>query len=222
MSIFIRQITVPKAPLIPNYRQKGLILFPFSDPAKFMDLQRAIAVAEEVHRGRKRADGSPFVMHPLAVLRILAEASTSLPFRAYLTAVLHDTLEVERHIYPRLLEEFGGETAEMVWALTKPIKTKFCQGGEREQLYISQMQRIQSTHPEIMLVKMADRIHNVETSRALEPERRKKMLMQTATLYLPLFERASSIAPDNLKSASGLLLLGLEQSIVRQRIAINL
>jgi len=221
MSIFIHQLTVPASPLCPKNQRRGLLLFPFSDPEKFMALQRAIAFAEEIHRGEERADGRPYITHPLAMMRILAETSTQLPFGVYLAAVLHDVLEVDRLIYPELLEEFGSEVAQIVWALTKPMKTPFCQGVDREQLYVTQMARVQSTHPETLLVKLADRTHNIETSRGLPTERAERMQLETVRLYLPLLHETAKKAPQNLVHAFNLLLARLEQSIVRQRVALN-
>lgn len=154
-------------------------------------LQRAIVLAQQAHAHQKRIDGSWYVNHPLAVLHILMNANATLPVETYIAAVLHDVLECDERYAERIEREFGEDVIEIVRALSKPASVRGSSAREREMLYVRGLLESGRTYPEVLLIKLADRIHNLETSDALPPERQAQFLWDTEHLYHPLFQAAN-------------------------------
>ncbi|GEM_PF-1355166 len=172
---------------------------------RFLALRAAIAFARRIHEGQQRMSGCAFVSHPLAVLQILLSADTSLPREAYVAGLLHDALEDGQANSRELRSLFGKEVEAAVRALSRPEKPhsgfapagatpRFClfdqseSRTDHEREYLAQMVLANELIPYVLLIKMADRLHNVETSHFLSPERSRALLSETATLYLPAFQ----------------------------------
>lgn len=159
-------------------------------------LRSAIELAKEAHKGQLRQNGDDYVEHPIAVLRILMEAGLDLPLEAYLAAVLHDILE-ETEISEEELRIFAGEeVAEVVKALTKGEEYYRLPRSVRDHKYLERIAALEKKYPYILLIKMADKIHNLETLDGLLKARREKILHETQTTCLPFF-RARLHASDD-------------------------
>lgn len=174
-------------------------------------LSLATAIAERAHRDQKRADGRPYIEHPLAVIEILMAASTYLPSNIYAAAVLHDVIEDTEITYGDLVRSVGRPIATMVLGLSRPQRMLGEPENAWEQRYLKQMQLVHGIEPGILLIKIADRIHNLETADVLSARRRAALLSCTRDLYLPFFEEARRDQPAALHFAYENLLGQLER-----------
>lgn len=174
-------------------------------------LSLATAIAERAHRDQHRADGRPYIEHPLAVIEILMAASTHLPCNIYAAAVLHDVIEDTELTYMDLVKSVGRPIATTVLGLSRPEKFFGESELDQEKRYLKQMHLVQSVEPGILLIKMADRIHNMENTRALSREKREQLLHITHTLYLPFFRETKESQPPTLMYAYENLLAHLER-----------
>lgn len=150
-----------------------------------MNLSSAIHLAKRAHAKQRRGDGSPFIDHPIAVLRMLWESNMDLPRSAYITAILHDTLEDTHLTYEDILESAGPEVAAVVRVLTKDGDYYSLPESVREEKYLRRIRAANKTYSYALLIKMVDRIHNIQTASGLPEERRRRMLKETRDLYLP-------------------------------------
>lgn len=183
---------------------------------RFLAFRDAIAFARRAHDGQKRADGRVYVSHPLAVLQLLLSASADLPHDAYVSALLHDCVEDGQSTVDKVFSSFGEDIAAAVSALTRSPRPTGAKEEEHEMTYISQLAAANEQLPYVLLVKMADRIHNLETAYYLPSARRKKLLDQTVSLYLPFFAREEA-RQTHYAEAYRFLLTLLEESVGRLR-----
>ncbi|WP_345750191.1 RelA/SpoT family protein [Microbacterium rhizophilus] len=148
-------------------------------------VERAYAVAEEKHRGQKRQSGEPYITHPLAVAQILAELG--LGPRAIAAALLHDTVEDTGYPLAELQAEFGDEVALLVDGVTKLDKVKYGESAQAET--VRKMIVAMSKDIRVLVIKLADRLHNARTWGFVPPEKAKKKATETLEIYAPLAHR---------------------------------
>lgn len=184
----------------------------------YLTYRDAVAFARSAHAGQKRADGRAYLSHPLAVLQILRSVSLSLPYGAYIAALLHDTVEDGHATVQQIRDAFGDETADVVAALTRPMRPKGIGILEHEQTYLDQMATANEQIPYVLLLKMADRLHNLETSHFCAPAYRQVLLDETASLYLPLLEQEEAYQSQFTDAYRTLFTL-LEQSVESQAVS---
>ena len=122
-------------------------------------LQRAYDVAEAAHAGQKRKSGDPYITHPLAVATILAELG--MDTTTLVAALLHDTVEDTGSRWTDSREDFGDEVAHLVDGVTKLDKVKFGNAAEAET--IRKMVVAMARDPRVLVIKLADRLHNMRT-----------------------------------------------------------
>jgi len=156
---------------------------------RFLAFRDAIGFAQRAHRGQLRLDGRAFVSHPLAVLQLLLAASIDLPHAAYVAALLHDTAEDGTVSIADIRSSFGDDVADAVEALTRPAKSVGESAQDCEEAYLSQLVAANARLPFVLLIKMADRLHNLETAQFLPPQRREALMHETAIFYLPALLR---------------------------------
>ena len=156
---------------------------------RFLSFREAIGFAHKAHDGQLRLDGRAFVSHPLAVLQLLLAASPDLPRAAYVAAILHDTVEDGEAEIEDIRSVFGSDAADAVAALTRPPKSKNESAHDREEAYLAQLVAAHERLPFVLLIKMADRLHNLETAHFLPPSRRETLRHDTVLYYLPVFLR---------------------------------
>ncbi|WP_029137280.1 RelA/SpoT family protein [Nakamurella lactea] len=148
-------------------------------------LQRAYEVAEKAHRGQFRKSGDPYITHPLAVATILADLgmdSTTL-----VAALLHDTVEDTPYTYADVEREFGSEVAHLVDGVTKLDKVRFGDATEAET--IRKMIIAMAQDPRVLVIKLADRLHNMRTMRFLPPDKQARKARETLEVLAPLAHR---------------------------------
>ncbi len=148
-------------------------------------LRRAYATAERMHWGQKRKSGEDYITHPLAVAQILAELgmdSTTL-----VAALLHDTVEDTSYTLPRLQDDFGPEVALLVDGVTKFDKGFF--GADAEVETIRKMLVRAGQDVRVLVIKLADRLHNMRTIDARSPASRVRIASATRDVLVPLCDR---------------------------------
>ncbi len=148
-------------------------------------LQRAYDVAEDKHSDQKRKSGDPYITHPLAVSTILAELG--MDTTTLVAALLHDTVEDTDYSLPRLSEDFGEVVAHLVDGVTKLDKVKLGAAAEAET--IRKMVIAMARDPRVLVIKLADRLHNMRTMRFLRPEQQARKAKETLEVFAPLAHR---------------------------------
>ncbi|MFC5288623.1 RelA/SpoT family protein [Actinokineospora guangxiensis] len=148
-------------------------------------LQRAYDVAEEMHRSQRRKSGDPYITHPLAVATILAELG--MDTTTLVAALLHDTVEDTEYSIERLRGDFGDEVGHLVDGVTKLDKVQLGSAAEAET--IRKMVIAMARDPRVLVIKLADRLHNMRTMRFLPPEKQAKKARETLEVLAPLAHR---------------------------------
>jgi len=148
-------------------------------------IERAYRVAREKHEGQFRQSGEPYITHPLAVAQILAELG--LGPRAIAAALLHDTVEDTGYALTELTAEFGDEVAMLVDGVTKLDKVKYGESAQAET--VRKMIVAMSKDIRVLLIKLADRLHNARTWGFVPPEKSARKAKETLEIYAPLAHR---------------------------------
>jgi GTP diphosphokinase / guanosine-3',5'-bis(diphosphate) 3'-diphosphatase len=148
-------------------------------------LQRAYDVADDKHSHQKRKSGDPYITHPLAVSTILAELG--MDTTTLVAALLHDTVEDTDYSLDRLSQDFGEVVTHLVDGVTKLDKVKLGAAAEAET--IRKMVIAMARDPRVLVIKLADRLHNMRTMRFLPPEQQARKAKETLEVYAPLAHR---------------------------------
>lgn len=148
-------------------------------------IERAYATAERYHRGQMRKSGEPYITHPVAVATILAEIGMTSPTLA--AALLHDTVEDTDYTVEELTAEFGPGIAQLVDGVTKLDKIRYGENAQSETL--RKMIVAMSRDIRVLLIKLADRLHNARTWRFVPVESARKKARETLEIYAPLAHR---------------------------------
>jgi len=150
-------------------------------------LERAYRFSEASHLGQQRASGEPYLSHPLEVAHLLVD------FKMDVTTVtaglLHDVLEDTQATKAELEKEFGKEIAELVDGVTKLGKLAFSSREERQAENFRKMLIAMARDLRVIMIKLADRLHNMRTLQFLPPEKSRKIAQETLDIYAPLAHR---------------------------------
>ncbi|WP_137724464.1 RelA/SpoT family protein [Prescottella subtropica] len=165
-------------PLVALHRE----VYPKADVSL---LQRAYDVAEQRHATQFRKSGDPYITHPLAVANILAELG--MDTTTLVAALLHDTVEDTGYSLEELTAEFGEEVAHLVDGVTKLDKVVLGSAAEGET--IRKMIIAMARDPRVLVIKVADRLHNMRTMRFLPPEKQARKARETLEVIAPLAHR---------------------------------
>ena len=148
-------------------------------------IEEAYTVAERAHRGQKRRSGEPYITHPIAVAQILAELGVA-PV-AIAAALLHDTVEDTEYTLDQLTAEFGEEIAMLVDGVTKLDKVKYGDSAQAET--VRKMVVAMSNDIRVLVIKLADRLHNARTWGFVPGDSAKRKAQETIEIYAPLAHR---------------------------------
>ncbi|GAA5060681.1 GTP pyrophosphokinase [Thermocatellispora tengchongensis] len=148
-------------------------------------IERAYEVAAYHHRDQKRKSGDPYITHPLAVATILAELGTD--DETLCAALLHDTVEDTAYSLEELRADFGDNVALLVDGVTKLDKVKFGDAAQAET--VRKMVVAMSRDIRVLIIKLADRLHNMRTMRYLPPHKREQKSRETLEIFAPLAHR---------------------------------
>jgi GTP diphosphokinase / guanosine-3',5'-bis(diphosphate) 3'-diphosphatase len=148
-------------------------------------IERAYCTAEQHHRNQLRKSGDPYITHPLAVATILAELGMTPP--TLCAALLHDTVEDTTYTIDALRSDFGDEVALLVDGVTKLDKVKYGDSAQAET--IRKMVVAMAKDIRVLVIKLADRLHNMRTLRYLKQEKQERVARETLEIYAPLAHR---------------------------------
>jgi len=148
-------------------------------------IERAYHVAEQAHRGQFRKSGDPYITHPVSVATILAELGS--PKEVLAAALLHDTVEDTDYSLDRLRAEFGEEIALLVDGVTKLDKLTYGEAAQAET--VRKMIVAMSRDIRVLLIKLADRLHNARTWKYVSAASAEKKARETLEIYAPLAHR---------------------------------
>jgi guanosine-3',5'-bis(diphosphate) 3'-pyrophosphohydrolase len=148
-------------------------------------LERAYVIAERMHGDQMRKSGDPYITHPLAVTTILAEIGMTEP--TLVAALLHDTVEDTPYTLEEVRADFGDEVAQLVDGVTKLDKVKYGDSAQAET--IRKMIVAMSRDIRVLVIKLADRLHNMRTLRYVRQESQERKARETLDIYAPLAHR---------------------------------
>ncbi len=148
-------------------------------------LEKAYKIAERAHRGQMRASGDAYITHPLAVATILAELGMT--ESTLCAALLHDTVEDTSYTLTQLSKDFGEEIAQLVDGVTKLDKVKY--GDTAKSDTIRKMVIAMSRDIRVLVIKLADRLHNMRTLHYLRPDKQSRIANETLEIFAPLAHR---------------------------------
>lgn len=150
-------------------------------------IERAYHFSEKAHSGQIRRSGEPYISHPLGVAAILAELNLDLPTIA--TGLLHDTVEDTHATLVDIEREFGKPIAELVDGVTKISKMSFRNTHEKQGENIRKMIVAMGKDVRVILVKLADRLHNMRSLNHMPPDKQTRIAQETLDIYSPLAGR---------------------------------
>jgi len=150
-------------------------------------IRKAWDFCVEQHRGQMRASGEPYVIHPLEVAEVLAEMK--LDSTAIAAGLLHDAVEDTPATSPEIEAAFGDQVAHIVEGVTKIDKIQFANREDRQAENVRKMLLAMVTDIRVVLIKLADRLHNMRTLEHLQPERQEAIARETLDIYAPLAHR---------------------------------
>ncbi len=150
-------------------------------------IDRAVDYAREKHKDQKRKDGSPYIIHPLAVAEIVAEIG--LDTDAILGALLHDCIEDTDSTYDEISRLFGQTVAKLVEGVTKLTRVQYSTMEEQQMENLRKMFMAMSKDIRVILIKIADRLHNTRTLQYQTPAKQISKSMETMEVYAPLAHR---------------------------------
>ena len=186
-------------------------------------IDRAVEYADVKHKRQKRKDGSPYIIHPLAVAEIVTEMG--LDIDAVLGALLHDCIEDTDASHEDIEKLFGTTVAELVEGVTKLTRADFSSSEEAQMENLRKMFMAMSKDIRVVLIKIADRLHNMRTMQYQTPEKQVKKCRETMDIYAPLAHRLGMqkikweledtslryLAPDDYNTITSHLLAHKEQ-----------
>jgi len=148
-------------------------------------IERAYDTAAHWHKDQKRLSGDPYITHPLAVATILAELG--MPSQTICAALLHDTIEDTSYTLTQLRADFGEDVTALVDGVTKLDKVKYGESAEAET--VRKMVVAMSRDIRVLVIKLADRLHNMRTLRYLAREKQERKSREVLEIYAPLAHR---------------------------------
>ena len=157
-------------------------------PADKIELiKRAFVIARDAHEGQFRSSGEPYITHPVAVASIISEMH--LDHEAIMAALLHDVIEDTPYTESQLKDEFGASVAEIVDGVSKLDKLKFRTRQEAQVENFRKMILAMTRDIRVVLIKLADRTHNLRPLGSLRPDKRRRIAKETLEIYCPLAHR---------------------------------
>ncbi|MGI8905412.1 MAG: RelA/SpoT family protein [Candidatus Sumerlaeaceae bacterium] len=184
-------------------------------------LRRAYEFARLAHSAQKRASGQPYITHPVEVTKILAERG--LDPHALAAALLHDTIEDCKGIqHARLSEEFGEAVADLVEGVTKISNLHFGNRKEEQVENLRKMILAMARDIRVVIIKMADRQHNLRTLSYLPPDKQQKIARDTMDVYAPLANRLGMTrVKSELEDNSMYYLMPTDYKEIAQKVALK-
>jgi len=177
----------PAAAPIASLAPLTEIIAGYLDPKDVARVREAYRFADQAHLGQFRASGSPYISHPIAVTEICA--GWKLDANALMAALLHDVIEDQGITKQELAEKFGAEVAELVDGLSKLDRLDFATKAQQQAESFRKMLLAMARDVRVILIKLADRVHNMRTLDAVGPDKRRRIARETLDIYAPIAHR---------------------------------
>ena len=171
------------------YLFKGLKdqLTEYLDDEQIAQVEQAYIFARDAHEGQMRSSGDPYITHPVAVARILTEIK--LDHQTIMAALMHDVIEDTGVSRTQVADAFGESVAELVEGVSKLTKIKFSTRAEAQAENFRKMMMAMVRDIRVILIKLADRLHNMRTLGSLRPDKRRRIANETLEIYSPIANR---------------------------------
>ena len=159
----------------------------YLDPKEVDRIERAYHFSEKCHLGQMRQSGDPYITHPLAVANILADMR--MDHESLMAALLHDVIEDTGVTKGQISRRFGRTVADLVDGVSKLGEVASASRAEQQAESFQKMTLAMSRDIRVMLVKLADRLHNMRTLGMLSPEKKRRIARETIDIYAPIAQR---------------------------------
>ena len=177
---FAREVNQSIATLLAHYKS-------YANKEDVEAFEEALTYALEAHNGQHRANGEPYIIHPMAVADILTELEAD--SATLIAAMLHDTVEDTASTTGELSERFGQDVADLVDGVTKLEKMQYSSKEELQAENFRKMFLAMAKDIRVVWIKLADRLHNMRTLKHLTPEKQERIAQETLDIYAPLANR---------------------------------
>ena len=156
-------------------------------PSDIARIEEAYQFSDSAHQGQFRLSGHPYISHPVAVAEIVAD--WQLDAQAVMAALLHDVMEDTEISKQQITERFGKPVAELVDGLSKLDRIEFQSQADAQAENFRKMLLAMARDVRVILIKLADRLHNMRTLEAVSPEKRRRVARETLEIYAPIANR---------------------------------
>ncbi|NKN32961.1 RelA/SpoT family protein [Marichromatium bheemlicum] len=179
----------PRCAEPPRYLISDLCAYldTYLPPDQIREFYRAYLFGAEAHDGQKRKSGEPYIYHPVAVARILA--GMHMDYKCLMAALLHDVIEDTDIAKAEVAATFGDEVAELVDGVSKLSQIDFGSRAEAQAASLQKMLLAMTRDIRVILIKLADRLHNMRTLDAMRPEACRRISRETLEIYAPIANR---------------------------------
>src|SRR5450830_911740 len=172
---------------VATFTHLTLKLEEYLTPSELKKVKEAYRFSDEMHLGQMRKSGEPYISHPLAVAEICAD--WKLDAQAMMAALLHDVMEDQGVKKDELIERFGAQVASLVDGLSKLDKIEFQSQIEAQAENFRKMLLAMARDVRVILVKLADRLHNMRTLGSMPPDKKRRISRETMDVYVPIAHR---------------------------------
>ncbi len=159
----------------------------YLEPEQVQEVYRAYLIGAEAHEGQRRLSGEPYIYHPLAVAKILA--GMRLDHKTIAAAILHDVIEDTAVAREQLAELFGEEITALVDGVSKLTHIEFESKAQAQAENFRKMMLAMVQDMRVILIKLADRLHNMRTLGVMRPEKKRRIARETLEIYVPIATR---------------------------------
>ena len=174
-------------PAVASMAHLQQILSTYLETKDINTIRDAYRFSDQAHLGQLRSSGSPYITHPISVAEICA--GWKLDAQAIQAALLHDVMEDQGIAKQDLLEKFGDEVAELVDGLSKLDRLEFATKAQQQAESFRKMLLAMARDIRVILIKLADRLHNMRTLDAVAPDKRRRVAKETLDIYAPIAYR---------------------------------
>ncbi|MDT8282848.1 MAG: RelA/SpoT family protein [Gammaproteobacteria bacterium] len=159
----------------------------YMDQEQVKEVYRAYLFGAQAHEGQLRVSGEPYIYHPIAVARILAQMHMDV--KSIIACILHDVLEDTPATRKLIEREFGQDVADLVDGVSKLTNIKFKNKIEQQAENIQKVLLAMAKDIRVIMIKLADRLHNMRTLSSLRPDKRRRIAQETLDIYIPIANR---------------------------------
>jgi GTP pyrophosphokinase len=180
-------VVAPAAPPVASVTHLSARLSEYLTPSELKKVKEAYRFSDEMHLGQVRKSGEPYISHPIAVAEICAD--WKLDAQAIMAALLHDVMEDQDVKKEELIERFGAPVATLVDGLSKLEKIEFQSLIEAQAENFRKMLLAMASDVRVILIKLADRLHNMRTLEHMTPAKKRRIAAETMEVYVPIAHR---------------------------------